>query len=563
MKKLLCFLIALFCCANTVFAQQKNHDELRSKLKAITSKYKATVGFSVIQFETGDTISMNNQLHFPMQSVYKFPLAMAILNEVDKGKLSLQQEVFIDKKMRSYFTYSPMKKKYAGDSLRLTIAELLYNAVSWSDNLSCDVLFKVMNGPKAVNSFIHKQGFKNIEIAYTEQEMGENPLRMYKNYCKPYTMTLMLKKFFEKKMLSDSSTKFLMNLMTNTFNSPARLKGNLLPQIVVAHKTGTGNIDSSRNAYNDVGIITMPDGTHLAVSVFVMNSSEKPATTEHIIAQIGFEIFNEFNKNQPIISIIENEIGNNPGAGKYITLNGAKHYYEVYGEGKPLLLIHGNSTPTRGWASQIQFFKKKYKVYSIDCRGRGKSELGDDSLTYVQQAKDIAEFMDKLQLDSVNIVGKSDGGIIGILLGINFPKRIKKIVAFGANMQPDTTALYAESVKEIRDERIKADKMLAAKNATKNWLIEQQRYRMMEYQPHITADDLHKIKVPVLVMSTDRDLIKEEHTFFIYKNIPFASLSILSGESHHVAKQNPDLFNATVDKFLTENFKGNKFRFKQ
>jgi beta-lactamase class A len=468
MKKHFLFLIALFICANTVFAQQKNHDELRSKLKNITSKYKATVGLSVIELETNDSLSINNQILFPMQSVYKFPLAMAILNEVDKGKLSLQQEVFIDKKMRSYFTYSPMKKKYTGDSLRLTIAELLYYSVSWSDNLSCDVLFKVINGPKAVNKFIHQQGLCDIEIAYTEQEISENPSRMYKNYCKPSTMTLMLRKFFEKKMLSDSSTKFLMNLMTNSFNSPARLKGNLLPQIVVAHKTGTGNIDSSRNAYNDVGIITMPDGTHLAVSVFVMNSHESPATTEHIIAQIGFEIFSDFNKNQPTISNVKNEIGNNPNTGKYITLNGAKHYYEVYGEGTPLLLIHGNSTPTRGWAPQIEFFKKKYKVYSIDCRGRGKSELGDDSLTYMQQTKDMAEFMDKLQLDSVNVVGKSDGGIIGILLGINFPKRIKRIVAFGANMQPDTTALFAESVKEIHDERIKADKMLLAKDTTKN-----------------------------------------------------------------------------------------------
>jgi pimeloyl-ACP methyl ester carboxylesterase len=85
----------------------------------------------------------------------------------------------------------------------------------------------------------------------------------------------------------------------------------------------------------------------------------------------------------------------------------------------------------------------------------------------------------------------------------------------------------------------------------------------MEFQPHISAADLHKIKVPVLVMSCDRDLIKEEHTFFIYKNILLANLAILSGESHHVAKQNPDLFNVTVEKFLSEKFKGNEFRFKQ
>ena len=253
--------------------------------------------------------------------------------------------------------------------------------------------------------------------------------------------------------------------------------------------------------------------------------------------------------------------GDNKKVGKYITINGAKHYYEVYGNGAPLLLIHGNSTPTRGWAPQIEYFSKKYKVYSIDCRGRGKSELGKDSLTYIQQAKDMAAFIKEMKLDSLCIVGKSDGGIIAILLGIYYPEKIKKMVAFGANMEPDSNALYPNTVKECHDERVKADKMLAKGDTTKNWLIEQQRYRMMEFQPHITAKDLQTINVPILVMSTDRDLIKEEHTFFIYKNIPKANLCILPNEKHGIAKLNPDLFNAMVDKYLSESYKGNEYRY--
>jgi len=255
--------------------------------------------------------------------------------------------------------------------------------------------------------------------------------------------------------------------------------------------------------------------------------------------------------------------GDNKEVGKYISINGVQHYYEIYGNGAPLLLIHGNGTGIKGWAAQIEFFRKKYKVYTIDCRGRGKSELGKDTLTYMQQANDMATFIQLMKIDSVYVVGKSDGGIIGILLGVYFPQNIKKIVAFGANMQPDSTALYPQCVTDTKEERRNADKMLAAKDTTQNWHLILQKNRMMEFQPHITAADLHKIKVPVLVMSCDRDLIKEEHTFFIYKNIPLANLAILSGESHHVAKQNPDLFNATVGKFLKENFKGNEFRYKQ
>lgn len=252
--------------------------------------------------------------------------------------------------------------------------------------------------------------------------------------------------------------------------------------------------------------------------------------------------------------------GDNKDAGQYIVLNGVKHYYEAYGNGAPIILIHGNSTATKGWAAQIEYFSKRYKVYSIDGRGRGKSDLGKDSLTYIQQARDIHAFIEQLKLDSVYIIGKSDGGIIGILLGIYYPEHIIKIVAFGANMEPDTNALIPYCVKEAHDERVRADSMLKQGDQTKNWLVEQQRFRMMEFQPHITADDLHRINIPVLVMSTDRDLIKEEHTLFIYKNIPKANLCILPNEKHGVARLNSALFNSMVDKYLSDPFYGEEFR---
>lgn len=255
--------------------------------------------------------------------------------------------------------------------------------------------------------------------------------------------------------------------------------------------------------------------------------------------------------------------GNNKEVGKYININGVKHYYEVYGTGKPVLLIHGNSTGIKGWSPQIPFLAEKYTVYAIDCRGRGKSDLGKDSLSYLQTAKDMAQFLTQINLNEVSIVGKSDGGVIGILMGIYFPERIEKIVAFGANMSPDTTALYPETVADIQRERRFADSMLIKKDTSQNWYLIQQRNRMMEFQPHITAEDLHKINMPVLVMSCDRDVIKEEHTFFIYKNIPSANLCILPIETHSVARKNPDLFNAMVDKFLSQPFKGNVERFKK
>lgn len=256
------------------------------------------------------------------------------------------------------------------------------------------------------------------------------------------------------------------------------------------------------------------------------------------------------------------EYGNNTKVGKFIQINDIKMYYEVYGEGKPLLLIHGNKTGIKGWKPQIDYFAKKYKVFAVDCRGRGKSELGKDSLSYKQIANDLSQFVTQMNLDSINILGKSDGGIVGILMGIYYPEKINKIVAFGSNMKSDTTALYKATLEEIKKERIFADQMIAKGDTSQNWKIEQQRNRMMEFQPNISSEELNKINVPVLVMSCDRDVIKIEHTLFIYNNIKFSNLSIFPGELHRVTRENPDLFNETVDNFISKPFVNDSERFK-
>lgn len=253
--------------------------------------------------------------------------------------------------------------------------------------------------------------------------------------------------------------------------------------------------------------------------------------------------------------------GANAVSGKYAMLNGVKHYYEVYGEGPPLLLIHGNRTGIEGWKPQIEYFSKKYQVFAIDCRGRGKSALGSDSLTYRQQAKDMAAFIKEMKLDSVVVIGKSDGGIVGILMGIYYPGHLQKIVSFSANMWPDSTALYNHVLIQQHKDRIFAEEKLRLRDTTDNWYLVQQRLRMMEFQPHISAADLHKIDIPVLVMSCDRDVIKEEHTFFIYKNIRRANLCIVPGERHGIPRENPQLFNMLIDKFLSEPFKDFSVRF--
>ena len=297
MKKKLYFLIALFVCVNFVFAQKNNHLELRKKISTIASKYKATIGLSVIHLETGDTISLNNNLHFPMQSVYKFPLALAILNEVEKRKLSLQQKVFISKKMLDNFSFSPLKDRNKGDSLWMSVDSLMMYAISYSDNLATDVLFETIGGTKVANDFIHKVGFKNIQIKKTELEIGGNMELMYENNSPPYDISRLLKNFYEGKIVNENSKQILLHYMIVNFSSDKRLKGCLQPNVIVAHKTGTSPFsDTLKNICNDVGIIYLPNGNHLAISTFVINSRENYEATEKIIAILTKEIFDFYNK---------------------------------------------------------------------------------------------------------------------------------------------------------------------------------------------------------------------------------------------------------------------------
>lgn len=250
--------------------------------------------------------------------------------------------------------------------------------------------------------------------------------------------------------------------------------------------------------------------------------------------------------------------GDNVEAGHRVRLNGVDLYYEIYGEGTPLVLLHGNSGNIGYMAPQIDHFASRYKVIAMDCRGRGKSELGPDSLTYMDMAKDLNALLDHLHIDSTLIIGRSDGAVVALLMGIHYPQKVNRIAAFGANLTPDTTALY--SFQKILDERRNADKMLAAGDTSKNWKVVQQRFRMMEFQPHITAADLGRIQCPVLVLTTDRDLIKEEHSLFIYRSIPKANLCIFPVASHRITKEDPALFNATVERYFMEPYKGEEIR---
>jgi pimeloyl-ACP methyl ester carboxylesterase len=249
--------------------------------------------------------------------------------------------------------------------------------------------------------------------------------------------------------------------------------------------------------------------------------------------------------------------GENPFAGKYARVNGIKMYYEIYGDStrQPLLLIHGNGGYIYAERCQIEHFKNRYYTIIADSRCHGKTENGSELLTYDLMAKDYNSLLDFLRVDSVYIIGQSDGGIIGLLLAINYPKKVKKLVAAGPNLRPDTTALQKWAVELTRKDLYEVEKKINQGDKSEDLIRQRSQLNLMDKYPNIPNDELAKIQAQVLVMAGDGDVIKLEHILEIYQNIPNSQLFIMPGATHFMLRDEYYLFNQITERFLNNPFK--------
>ncbi len=244
--------------------------------------------------------------------------------------------------------------------------------------------------------------------------------------------------------------------------------------------------------------------------------------------------------------------GHNKEAGLFYEIRGMKMYCEIYGEGQPLLIIHGNGGSIADFTNQIPFFAKKYKVIVADNRAQGQSTDIGDSLSYEMMADDYAELLSTLKIDSAYVIGWSDGGINALLLAIRHPEKVKKLASTGANLQPDTNAVYKEVADLALPSYTQLKKVSAKTERQKaNWKL----VRLLIEEPHISLTDLHKIQCPSLIIGGDHDVIKEEHTLLIYKNIPKAYLWILPNSGHSTPVVYKDDFNKIVDEFFSKPYR--------
>lgn len=271
---------------------------LTKELQEIIKGKNATIAVSVSGLEDAFELNINGHKKMPLLSVFKFHIALAVLDQVDQGKLKLNQKIFINREELLQNTWSPIREKYPNGNIELTLSEVLRYTVAQSDNNGCDILLRLIGGTEVIQKFINNKGIRYFQIKADEKKMHEGYQYMYLNWATTQSSNQLLKKFYQGKIVSQKSTEFLMKIMLETTTGANKIIAQLPKGTPVAHKTGASgkNEKGLTIAENDIGIITLPNGKHYVISIFVSDSMESDDTNTKVIAEISKKVWDYFNR---------------------------------------------------------------------------------------------------------------------------------------------------------------------------------------------------------------------------------------------------------------------------
>ena len=271
---------------------------LKKEILQITKDKNGTVAVSVLDFGNDKSVHINGNKKLPMLSVFKFHIGLAVLNEVDQGKLNLDQKILIKKSDLLENTWSPIRERFPEGDIEMPLGLLIKYTVAESDNNGCDILLRLIGGTETVQKFINSKGIRNFTIKVNEEQMHQGFEFMYLNTTTANSANQLLKDFRNKKIVSKTSTDFLMTTMLETSTGKNKIVAQLPESVPVAHKTGSSgkNEKGLTIAENDIGIVTLPGGKSYALSIFVSDSMESAETNTKMIADISKIVFDYFSK---------------------------------------------------------------------------------------------------------------------------------------------------------------------------------------------------------------------------------------------------------------------------
>jgi beta-lactamase class A len=267
-------------------------DALRQQIRDIAVEARGKVSVACSLPSSALNCDLNPKAQPPMQSVFKLPLALTVLNQIERGTFSLDQPVrFLPQDRILPHVYSPLQDLYPSAGVGVPMRELLRLTVSLSDNVAADILLRLLGGPKVVNKYMAALRISGFHLQDNEAALHREVSVQYRNWFEPAGAVQLLRRISDNSPLTLEHTDMLLGWMTPVLRTK-RLEGDLPAGTHVAHKSGTSDVDDGiAHATNDIGLIPLPDGRRTAIAVFVTDSKADEATREKVIARIARAVY--------------------------------------------------------------------------------------------------------------------------------------------------------------------------------------------------------------------------------------------------------------------------------
>jgi len=243
--------------------------------------------------------------------------------------------------------------------------------------------------------------------------------------------------------------------------------------------------------------------------------------------------------------------------GEYVNAGGVRTYYEVYGEGEPLVLLHGGLATAESWAMQVPALAERYRVYVPERRGHGRTPDVEGPITYEMMAADTAAFLDAAGTGAAHLVGWSDGAVVGMLVALRRPKLVRKLVVIGQYFNADGEVPEFRAMIDYWDSNLPEELHEVYDRVSPDGpehfpVVLEKMMRMWREEPDIALLELAGVRAPALVMQGDDDIVKVEHSAAVSATLPDAQLAVIPGTSHMAPLEKPDLVNRLILGFLSD-----------
>ena len=282
----LALLLLLFIASPTtpLSAQQSLQEQIRDIAKGAQGKVSVACSLP----GTALNCDVDARSHPPMQSVFKLPLVVAVLHQVEQGKFTLDQPIrFRKEDLILPKPYSPLQDEYPNGDVDVPLNRLLQLTVGLSDNTAADILLRIAGGPGVVREYIASLHVTGFHLEDGERELHRDVQAQYRNWFEPAGAVQMLRIISDHSPLTAQHNGLLLGWMLPA-TPTGRLDGALPKGTIVAHKSGTSDVDNGLcHAFNDIGLISLPDGRKLAIAVFITDSTADEAARKGVIARIG------------------------------------------------------------------------------------------------------------------------------------------------------------------------------------------------------------------------------------------------------------------------------------